>query len=105
MAPRPGDVFMIDLGMPGKVCPGVVLSREDDAPPRDLILVGPLTTEFRGSRYEISVGKPKFLREPSWVNLQGVQSMRPAVLLRHLGGIDPATMAHVKTGLRFVFDL
>lgn len=105
MATSPGDVFMIDLGMAGKVRPGVVLSREDNDPPRDLILVGPLTTEFRESRYEVPVGKPKFLREPSWLNLQGIQSMRPSVLLRKIGRLDAATMERIKDGLRFAFDL
>ena len=96
---------MIGLGMAGKVRPGVVLSREDDDPPRDLILVGPLTTEFREARYEITVGKPRFLRGPSWLNFQGVQSMRPSVLLRKIGRLDAATMERIKDGLRFVFDL
>lgn len=105
MAARPGEIYMIDLGLAGKVRPGLVVSRDDDAPPRDLILVAPLTTENRGSRYEVAIGKPKFLQESSWVNLQGVQSMRPDVLLRRLGRLEETILSRVKEGLRYTFDL
>ena len=105
MANKPGDVHLIDLGIAGKVRPGVVLSREDAHAPRDLILVAPLTTDYEGSRYEVPVGKPKFLRQESWVNLQGIQSMRPAVLLRFLGRLDLSVMSRIREGLQFTFEL
>ena len=104
MVTKPGEIYMIDLGIAGKVRPGVVLSREDASPPRDLVLIAPLTTDYEGSEYEVPVGKPKFLRQESWVNLQGVQSMRPAILLRYLGRLDSTAMARIREGLRFTFD-
>ena len=55
MTPKVGDVFIVDLGFDGKVRPVVVVSREDDAAPRALSIVVPLTSQFRGSRYEIQM--------------------------------------------------
>ena len=105
MATKPGEIYMIDLGIAGKVRPGLILSREDPRPPRDLILVAPLTTDYEGSEYEVPVGKPKFFRQESWVNLQGIQSMRPAILLRYLGRLDVAAMGRVREALRFTFQM
>jgi mRNA interferase MazF len=55
MTPRVGDVFIVDFGFDGKVRPVVVVSREDDDAPRALSIVVPLTSQFRGSRYEIQM--------------------------------------------------
>ena len=41
----------------------VVVSREDADAPRTLTICAPITTSDRGSKYEVEIGKPKFLRE------------------------------------------
>ena len=48
MRPIPGEIYLIDLGMVGKVRPAVVISREDPDAPRALAICAPLTTENRG---------------------------------------------------------
>lgn len=49
MSPRPGEVWLADLGMAAKTRPVVVVSRYDEDPPRVLVLYVPLTSEDRGS--------------------------------------------------------
>ena len=49
MNPRPGEVWLADLGMAAKTRPVVVVSRYDENPPRVLVLFVPLTSEDRGS--------------------------------------------------------
>ena len=51
----------MDLGLAAKVRPAVVVSRYDLDSPRALALLVLLTTENRGSDYEVSLGKPRFL--------------------------------------------
>ena len=52
-APKIGDVFIVDLGIAGKVRPVVIVSREDNHAPRALAIAVPLTLENRGSPYEV----------------------------------------------------
>ena len=60
MTTKPGEVYLVDLGFAGKVRPMVVVSREDSDPPRAVSLCAPVTTAYRGSEYEVDVGKPRF---------------------------------------------
>jgi len=60
MSPRPGEVWLADLGMAAKTRPVVVVSRYDEDPPRVLVLYVPLTSENRGSEYEVEMPKLPF---------------------------------------------
>ena len=84
MNPAPGELFLVDLGTVGKVRPAVVVSREDADSPRAIAICAPLTTQNRGSPYEVSLGKLKFLDKESWVNVQGVMSVGHERLTRKL---------------------
>lgn len=66
MSPRPGEVWMADLGITAKTRPVVVVSRYDEDPPRVLVLYVPLTSEDRGSDYEVEMPKLPFLRRAGW---------------------------------------
>jgi len=58
---RPGEVWLADLGLAAKTRPVLIVSRHDPDAPRSLIIYIPLTTQYRGSRYEIPVGQLPFL--------------------------------------------
>jgi len=105
MSPIPGELYLIDLGMVGKVRPAVVISREDPDAPRALAICAPLTTENRGSDYEVPLGKLKFLDRESWVNVQGLMSLGHEKLIRRLGRLTAPQMKQIKTALRFALDL
>lgn len=74
MNPRPGEIYLVDSGMVAKVRPAVVVSRADPDSPRARSILVPLTTETRGSNYEVSLGKPRFLNKDSWANVQGIRT-------------------------------
>jgi mRNA interferase MazF len=57
MNPRPGEVWLADLGLAAKSRPVIVVSRYDSDPPRSLVLYVPLTTRNRKSRYEVVLPK------------------------------------------------
>jgi mRNA interferase MazF len=105
MNPLPGELYLVDLGMVGKVRPAVVVSREDPESPRALAVCVPLTTENRDSAYEVALGKLRFLDRESWVNVQGLMSLGHEKLIRRLGRLPAPQMEQVKTALRFALDL
>lgn len=104
MVCRPGEVYRVDLGFAGKVRYMVVVSRFDPDPPRALVLCAPITTQYRNSEYEVSIGKPSFLREPSYVNLQGIVAIQFRELQRKSGKLDHTSMERIRTAIRYTFD-
>jgi mRNA interferase MazF len=105
MNPLPGDLYLIDLGMVGKVRPAVIVSRDDPDSPRALAICAPLTTRNRGSDYEVALGKLKFLERESWVNVQGLTSIGHERLIRRLGRLTAIQLGQVKDALRFALEL
>ncbi len=99
MNPKPGEIWLADLGLAAKVRPVVVVSRADPDPPRVLFIYVPLTTQIRGSRYEVNLGKLPFLDTESTVNVQGIASLPRARFERKLG------QEQVKAAIRFALDL
>src|SRR5262245_35775098 len=72
MAAKQGEVWLADLGLAAKTRPVVILSQDDPQAPRALVTYVPLTTQNRGSPYEIELAKLRFLRELSVANIQGI---------------------------------
>lgn len=83
----------------------LIVSRLDPDAPRALLTYVPLTTQHRGSRYEIPLGNLPFLHQASVVNVQGIGSLIEPRLERKLGQLPPATMAEVKDAIRFALEL
>jgi len=50
MHPRPGEIWLADLGLSAKTRPVVIVSRFDPDAPRALIVYVPLTTQKQGKR-------------------------------------------------------
>ena len=105
MSPRPGEVWLADLGMAAKTRPVVVVSRHDEDPPRVLVLYVPLTSEDRGSEYEVEMPKLPFLRLEGVANVQGIGSLAVKRLERRLGVLPTEVMERIKKALRFALDL
>jgi mRNA interferase MazF len=102
---KPGEVWLADLGLAGKTRPVVVLSREDPEPPRVLVVYAPLTTQHRGSRYEVALPRLPFLQEMSFVNVQGLGSLPQVRLERKLGALPQSALEEVRKALRFALEL
>ena len=105
MHPHPGEVWLADLGLAAKTRPVVIVSRHDEDPPRVLVTYVPLTSEDRGSQYEVKMPKLPFLRLEGVANVQGVASLPRRRLERRLGMLPPEVMARIKQALRFALNL
>ncbi|PYJ98144.1 MAG: transcriptional regulator [Verrucomicrobia bacterium] len=105
MSPKPGEVWLADLGLAAKARPVIIISREDPNPPRVLFVYVPLTTQNRGSRYEVELGKLSFLTELSVANVQAIGSIPLPRLERKLGQLPPTLMAKVKEAIKFALDV
>jgi mRNA interferase MazF len=102
MAAKPGEVRPADLP---KTRPVVILSRDDPQAPRALVIYVPLTTQSRGSRYEIELGRVRFLNEMSVANVQGIGSIPAIRLQRRLGLLSTEILDRIKQAIRFALDL
>src|SRR5712692_3826635 len=69
MSPHPGEVWLADLGLAAKTRPIVIVSRHDPEAPRALAIYVPLTTQNRGSKYEVVLPQLRFLRDASVANV------------------------------------
>jgi mRNA interferase MazF len=105
MKTKPGEIWLADLGLVAKTRPVLILSRVDPDPPRALVIYVPLTTQGRGSAYEVEFGKLPFLREASTANVQGIASIPEARLERMLGAAPRELVDRVKTAVRFALEL
>ena len=105
MTTEPGQVYLVDLGMAAKTRPMLVVSRRDDNAPRALSVCAPITTSTRDSEYEVSIGKPKFLHESSYVNVQGMQAIQHHELKRMIGRLPDPDMQKVRGAIEWLFDL
>ena len=105
MKTKPGDVWLADLGIAGKVRPVLIVSREDPDPPRVLTTFIPFTTKSRGSDYEVDLGKLPFLHQSSIANIQGIASIPMARLERKLGQVSSNMLDQVKDAIRYSLEL
>ena len=65
----------------------------------------PLTTQNRGSPYEIELGNLRLLRELSVANIQGIGSIPAIRLQRKLGSLSTENLNKIKQALRLALDL
>jgi mRNA interferase MazF len=105
MNPHPGEVWLADLGLAAKTRPVIVISRHDPDPPRALVIYVPLTSQNRGSKYEVELPKLPFLRLESVANVQGVASLPVIRLERKLGQLPEDLTEKIKQALAFALDM
>ncbi len=95
----------MDLGISGKVRFFVVVSRHDDDSPRALALCVPITTQNRGSKYEVELPRVRFLRELSYANVQGLQAIQYHEMEGPVGRFSAPTLALIREAIRYAMDL
>ena len=105
MSPRPGEVWLADLGLAAKTRPVVILSRYDADAPRKLVIYVPLTTQDRGSRYEVKMPQLEFLHQESVANVQGLASLPTTRLIRRLGQLGREAVEEIQEAVRFALDM
>jgi mRNA interferase MazF len=102
---RPGEVWIVDFGSTAKRRPVLILAypQPDDA--RALVVVVPLTSQSRGLRGEVDIGKPRWLPKHSAVNVQGFASIDRHALIRKLGKLSDEQLSAVKDSIREMLKL
>ena len=105
MNPKPGDVWLADLGLAAKTRPVVIVSRDDPDPPRALVIYVPLTTQYRQSPYEVPLPKLTFLTRDSYANVQGLGSIPRVRLERRLGRVPHNVLLEIQEAIAFALDL
>ena len=85
--------------------PVLILAYPQPADARALVLVAPLTSQIRGLRGEVPLGKPRWLPKESAVNLQGLASFDPSKLTRRFGTLSAEQYLAVKDALRDLLQL
>ena len=105
MNPKLGEIWLADLGMAAKTRPVIIVSRDDPDPPRALAIYVPLTTQNRGSLYEVVLPRLKFLERDSIANVQGIGSIPKVRLERKLGKLPEEVMLEIQQAIKFALDL
>ena len=103
--PHAGEVWFADLGMVEKSRPVLVLAYPEPNDARALVVVAPLTSQIRGLRGEVPLGKLRWLPKVSAVNVQGMASFNPGKLTRRLGALSAEQYGKVKESLRDLLQL
>ncbi|MDZ7341983.1 MAG: type II toxin-antitoxin system PemK/MazF family toxin [candidate division KSB1 bacterium] len=105
MNPKPGEVWLADLGLAAKTRPVIIVSRFDPDPPRSLIIYVPLTAQNRNSPYEVELPHLPFLDKTSVANVQGLASLPMTRLEKKIGVIPDPVMQNIKKALSYALDL
>ena len=105
MSARRGEVWLAELGLAAKTRPVVIVSRNDPDTPRALVIYVPLTTQNRGSKYEVELPSLRFLRAQSVANVQGVASLPVTRLERRLGEVSSDVLNRIRQALAFALDI
>jgi mRNA interferase MazF len=105
MIPKLGDVWMVDMGMAGKVRPAVVVLDDGVEVERALVVHVPVTSQNRGTVLEVPLGHLRFLTPDSTANIQGIGSLPKTRFERWLGTLPPADLDKIKNAMRIAFGL
>jgi mRNA interferase MazF len=105
MTPKVGEVYILDLGLKGKVRPVVVVSREDANAPRALSVVVPLTSQSRGSRYEVEMPRVPWLKLQSFANVQAIGSVDHHELTNRRGKFEAVVVKQIRDSIRWALEL
>jgi len=104
--PHRGEVWLVDMGMEGKIRPGVVLSVLAGDSDRALFSIVPHTTALRGSRFECA-GNVPFLKRGAF-DAQAIGPVTRPRFIRRLGTLNSSELQEVETavadwlGLKFL---
>lgn len=96
--PNRGDVWIVDLGMVGKVRPCLVLSVPAGPQDRALVTLVAHTISARASNFEVAI-QPRFL-EAGAFDAQNILTVPHAKLVRRLGSLSSDQLALVEDAVR-----
>jgi mRNA interferase MazF len=65
----------------------------------------PLTTQNRGSKYDVALPSLRFLGEASVANVQGIASLPVTRLERKLGELPAGVFDQIRQAIAFAIDM
>ncbi|MGQ0504714.1 MAG: type II toxin-antitoxin system PemK/MazF family toxin [Myxococcaceae bacterium] len=90
-----GEIWTYKFRGPDKQRPVVILSRPEVIELLHTVMVAPVTSVIRGLPSEVEVGLDEGLKHPSAVNLDHVQTVEKASLVRFIGSVSSPKMRAV----------
>jgi mRNA interferase MazF len=90
-----GEIWGYRFTSPDKWRPVLVLTRQEVIGLLHTVMVAPITSTIRGAPSEVIVGVGEGLKKDSAINLDHVQTVERARLVRFIGHLDPARMREV----------
>ena len=105
MIAKLGDVWLVDMGIAGRIRPAVVVLDDRVEVERALIVHVPVTSQNCGTVSEVPLGHLRFLRHESTANIQGKGSLRKTRFERKLGGLPPDDLEKIRLAMRAAFGL
>ena len=90
-AAKPGDIWLVDLGLAAKVRPCLVVTPQPKSDELDVFTVVAHTTSLRGNHWEIPVPK-SFLKDEGAFDVQRIATVARVRLERKLGELTPAEL-------------
>lgn len=105
MIPKFGEVWMVDMGIVGKVRPTVIVLDDAIGVERTLIVHVPITSQNRGTALEVPLGHLRFLTDDSVANIQSIGSLPKTRFERKMGVLPSADLAKIKEAMRLAFGL
>ena len=105
MIPKLGEVWMVDMGIAGKVRPAVIVLDDAVNVERSIIVHIPITSQNRGTALEVPLGHLRFLTGDSVANIQAVGSLPKTRFERKMGVLPPTDLVKIKEAMRLAFGL
>jgi mRNA interferase MazF len=90
-----GEIWQYGFASPDKRRPVLVISRQDVLGLLHTAMVAPITSTIRGAPSVVIVGAGDGLKHESAVNLDHVQTVEQARLVKRLGQVSAETMRDV----------
>jgi len=90
-----GEIWQYAFATPDKRRPVLVISRPDVIRLLHTVMVAPITSTIHGAPSEVAVGIAEGLKNESAVNLDHVQTVEQARLVRRVGQVSDTKMRDV----------
>ena len=90
-----GDIWLYSFAAPDKRRPVLVITRQEVIGLLHTVMVAPITSTIRGAPSEVLVGTAEGLKHQSAVNLDHVQTVEQARLIRWVGRLGSSRIGEV----------
>lgn len=100
-----GDVWQADLGMKAGKRPVVILTRSAVIPHLNKVTVAEITSQGKGYPTEVGIGQEANLAQPSFVQLDNIQTISKQRLGKYAGTLDDASMKLVSEKVVLALNL